>query len=155
MNYLSFMLLLANAALPPQLGFMTGCWSGEIRQDGSRIEEYYSGIRGGLMLGSVKSSTADETLFFEFLRIEADGDAIWLIPQPRGKVLDLKFRLIQLEADRAVFENPEHDFPRRIEYRRLPENRLMTRVAGIADEQPVLEEYITEQRNCAEDSDAT
>ena len=39
------------------------------------------------------------------------------------------FRLTACEADRLVFENPGHDFPRRLEYRRVDGDRLEVHVS--------------------------
>lgn len=136
--------------LPAELGFLHGCWGGEIKADGTRIEEIYSSARAGELLGAVRTSRGGNTLFFEFLRITAAEDGVWLVPQPKGNSPNVRFRLVALETDRAVFENPDHDFPRRIEYRRLPDAQLLTRVAGEVGDEPVLDEYRTRRIACGE-----
>jgi hypothetical protein len=39
--------------------------------------------------------------------------------------------LIKLQSREAVFENPEHDFPRRIIYRLEPDGSLFARIEGM------------------------
>lgn len=146
-------LLLALLAMPPHaptgelpeaLGFLHGCWRGEL-PGGTLVEEQYSGPEGGVLLGHVKTTGAD-SLFFEWLKIQVDDEGVWLQPYPRGVQAPVRFQLTELEADKAVFENPAHDFPRRIVYRLLPDERLLTQIAGEIDGKPVLEEYRT--RRC-------
>ena len=131
----------AAAELPAELGFLSGCWRGEVGGDGSRIIEQYSDIDGELLLGNLKTVKNTATIFFEFIEIRALEDGVFLTPYPNGQKSSVRFALIELEPDKASFDNPEHDFPRRITYRLLPDGELLTRVAGVIDERPVLEEY--------------
>ena len=65
-----------------------------------------------------------------------------------GRPVAIRFQLVSLQDDRAVFENTLHDFPQRIEYRLLPDKRLLTRVAGEAGGETRVEEYQTRQTSC-------
>ncbi|HEX7048059.1 MAG TPA: DUF6265 family protein [Gammaproteobacteria bacterium] len=136
----------APPSLPAELDFLEGCWAGEA--GGAHIEERYGSRDGGVLLGTVKTVRDDQLKFFEFLRIVADANGTWLQPYPEGKPDAPRFRLVQLEADKAAFENPEHDFPRRITYRLLPDGRLLTRVAGIVDGEDMVTEYFSEAVEC-------
>ena len=129
------------AELPAELGFLNGCWRGETGRDGSRIIEQYSGTDGELVLGVLKTVKRTETIFFEFIEIRALEDGVFLTPYPNGKKSPVRFELVELEPDKATFDNPKHDFPRRITYRLLPDGELLTRVAGVIAGRPVLEEY--------------
>lgn len=136
------------ADLPGELAFLAGCWRGEIGADGSRIIEQYSDTEGEMLLGQLKTIKDDTTVFFEFLQITANDDGVWLQPFPNGKKAAVNFRLVELEPDKASFDNPEHDFPRRISYRLLADGSLLTRVAGVIDEHAVVEEYRTLPVTC-------
>lgn len=127
--------------LPDELEFLRGCWRGEVGRDGSRIIEQYSDTDGEMLLGQLKTVKGSETVFFEFLEISSDEDGVWLQPYPNGVRAPVRFRLVELESDKASFDNPEHDFPRRITYRLLPGGELLTRVAGIVGERTMVEEY--------------
>lgn len=132
--------------LPGALGFLQGCWTGETR--GVRIEENYGDTDGGSLLGTVKTVRDGKLRFFEFLRIYADDEAVWLQPYPSGRKDAPRFRLVELEPDKAAFENDTHDFPRRITYRLLPNGGLLTRVAGVVNGESRLEEYVTLPSDC-------
>lgn len=146
---LSFTLLLLAApapALPAELGFLEGCWAGET--GGARLEERYGDLDGGVLLGVVKTVHDGRLRFFEFLRIFADAEGTWLQPYPEGRPDAPRFRLVQLEPDKAAFENPAHDFPRLIAYRLLPDGSLLTRIAGVVDNEDVVTEYVSEPVAC-------
>lgn len=132
--------------LPAELGFLEGCWAGET--GGAYLEERYGNLDGGVLLGTVKTVRDEKLKFFEFLRIFADESGTWLQPYPEGTAAAPRFRLVQLEADKAAFENPGHDFPRRIAYRLLPNGSLLTRVAGVAEGEDIVTEYVSEPVDC-------
>ena len=54
---------------------------------------------------------------FEFLRVELRDGVPTYVAQPQGAP-PVAFKLTQSSASSARFENPTHDFPQRIEYRR-------------------------------------
>jgi hypothetical protein len=91
-------------------------------------EEMWLAPASGLMVG-VSRTVGGKAPFFEFIRIEARGDAIVFVAQPRG-VPPTEFAAIKVEADAIVFENPTHDFPQRIVYRRAGDDRIDARIEG-------------------------
>lgn len=54
----------------------------------------------------------------EDLRLLAMGDGVFYVAKVAHNERPVAFRLTACDADRLVFENAAHDFPRRIEYRR-------------------------------------
>jgi hypothetical protein len=56
---------------------------------------------------------------FEFMRIESGADGTNYIAQHDGEA-PVAFRMTAAGADFARFENPAHDFPKLVEYRRTP-----------------------------------
>lgn len=137
----SFVLLLVSAcastprtAAPPaslhgveSLSWMSGVW---IHEDGeSRAEEYWTPPLGGMMLGAGRELKHGRTSFFEHLRIEEQGDDLVYVAMPMGKA-GVPFRLVSQTESSAAFENPEHDFPRRILYRAEGEDVLVARIEG-------------------------
>lgn len=124
---LTFTLTLPLAADPKlaDLAWMSGRWTSTI---GSvEMEETWSEPRGGLLLGFHRDITPKRTNF-EFLRIAETKDGIVYFAQPGGKP-PTSFRLTEVTANRAVFANPEHDFPKRIIYWRK-DAQLCARVEG-------------------------
>ena len=98
------------------LAWLAGGWGSE--RDGTWTEEWWIAPRLGVMLGVNRSGRAGKPASFEFIRIseEAGGSLIyWGGPQGAKPT---PFKLVRSAKDHVVFENPEHDFPQRIEYRR-------------------------------------
>lgn len=104
------------------LRFMAGHWSG------NGVEEVWLAPAGNLMTGMNRMVRSDGRAAFEFLRIAVTPDGITYFAQPSGRPATA-FRLVEVSPDRAVFANPDHDFPKRIIYA-LRDGKLCARVEG-------------------------
>ncbi|HEX6928141.1 MAG TPA: DUF6265 family protein [Gammaproteobacteria bacterium] len=151
MNILLLLLLLSGAGSSAPLAeaaFLQGCWTGA--DGGSRLEESYSNTGGGQLLGYIKTTRRGKVIFFEFLRIFADAEGIWLQPYPRGREGAPRFRLVESGHNALVFENAAHDFPRRIAYRLLSSGHLLTQASGVENGKSIVQEYRTLPHACTE-----
>ncbi|HYJ80054.1 MAG TPA: DUF6265 family protein [Longimicrobiaceae bacterium] len=113
------------------LAFMSGCWRGDAGVDRS-IEENWTAADTDVMLATTRyqDDNAPRTVGWEFSRIVADSAGIALIPAPAGNPAG-RFRLTTPQAaGEATFEDPAHDFPKRIVYRRVDARTLFVRVDG-------------------------
>lgn len=104
------------------LSFMAGCWS-STAADGATTEECWLAPAGSVMLGVHRDVGAKGETFFEHLRIEQRGDTVVYVASPGGGA-PTEFTLRKVSPDGAVFTNPQHDFPKRITYRRAPSGAL-------------------------------
>ena len=106
------------------LAWLAGAWVGTRGTGGAiSIEERWSPPLGGSMLGVSRTVSRDKMVAFEFLRIvERDGGLVY-VAQPGGAA-PTEFVLTELGAKRAVFENPRHDYPKRIVYELSAEGGL-------------------------------
>ena len=97
------------------LSWISGNWAGT-RSTGSTFEERWSPPKGGAMLATSRSVNARGQMFaFEYLRImEKEGGLVY-VAQPNGAA-GTEFVLTEFSAKKAVFENPRHDFPKKIVY---------------------------------------
>jgi len=107
------------------LSWMTGHWAATI--DGVQMEEVWLAPAGGLLVGMHRDISAKRTSF-EYQRIAETKDGIVYLAQPSGQP-PTPFRLIESSANRVVFANPQHDFPKRILYW-LDGEKLCARVEG-------------------------
>jgi hypothetical protein len=104
-------------AAQPALGdlsFMAGLWQGE--SAGGSTEEAWLPPRGGMMLGLGRTIKAGR-VEFEYLRIEEREGKLAYVASPQGQGAT-PFPLLSLTGTRVVFENLQHDFPKRIIYER-------------------------------------
>ena len=128
------------AATIADLAFLEGGW---VVDDGTRrVEERWlcAGPDGMLGMGRTTDLAKGRTVFFEYLRIEARPDGFFYVAQPRGGPAT-EFRLVRLEAGRAVFENPAHDFPKRVVYAKRTDGGRTARVEGDAGSAGPAEEF--------------
>jgi len=65
----------------------------------------------------------------ESLRLVEMADGIFYISKVDHNELPIAFRLTACGQNTWLFENPDHDFPRRIEYRREGEDRVVVNVS--------------------------
>jgi hypothetical protein len=102
------------------LSWITGDWQ---TPAGGRaqIEEHWTQPAGGSMMGVSRTVAGDKTVEFEYLRIEQRPDGIYYVAHPKARCPGTDFKLTRASATEAVFENPQHDFPKRIIYRKTDE----------------------------------
>lgn len=106
------------------LAWLAGAWVGTRGSEGATsIEERWSPPLGGAMLAVSRTVSRGKMNAFEFLRIvERDGGLVY-IAQPGGAA-PTEFVLTELGEKRAVFDNPRHDYPKRIVYQLSAEGSL-------------------------------
>ena len=84
---------------------------------------------GSNLLGMSHTVVDGKTREFEFMRIvQEDNGDIFFVATPSGQK-EARFKLINASDREVRFENPEHDFPQRIIYRRDGES-LVGRIEG-------------------------
>ncbi len=109
------------------MAWLANNWVGT-RSSGSSIEERWSPPLGGSMLAVSRTvNTSGKMVAFEYLRVvEREGGLVY-IAQPGG-IKPTEFVLTELNPTRAVFDNPRHDYPKRIVYELSAEGMLSTTI---------------------------
>lgn len=116
------------AAALRELGFLEGTWRAQIGD--ATTEEVWTAVSGGTVVGAGRVVSGDRTLFFEWMLISSSGDEVVLWAFPRGAE-PVPFRLVEVHEGDVVFANPDHDFPKRMRYRREEGGQvLFARVEG-------------------------
>ena len=112
------------AAPSPELpAWITGCW--ELRKGSTVVEEQWLSPRGGIMLGVSRSVRDGRLGDYEFMLIRSDSGGLVYEAHPSGQP-SASFRAgSSAPGSEVVFENPAHDFPQRIGYRRESSDRLL------------------------------
>jgi hypothetical protein len=111
------------------LAFLAGCWRGPL-DGGGAMEEYYSTPSENLIVGTTRYLRRGQASSFEFTTITVQNGMIELLPYPNGRPSADAFRLTRLDAAGAVFEAPQHDFPKRIIYRIESDGGRVARIDG-------------------------
>jgi hypothetical protein len=112
---------------PPSASWLAGCWA--LQQGDRLVEESWLPERGGVMLGMSRASVSGELREFEFVMLKVVGSTLEYRVQA-GKQPEVVFRAKSPSAKEAVFENPEHDFPRRVGYRMVTPDSIEAWIDG-------------------------
>jgi hypothetical protein len=119
--------------------FMAGCWQGGDAQQA--LDEVRMRPAGGVMLGTSREVAGGKAIFSEFVEVaEKPGGLVMTVALGIGKP-GVPFARIAAGPDEVVFENPAHDFPQRIRYRRLSAGSVMARIEGTENGQAKGEDY--------------
>jgi hypothetical protein len=95
-----------------------------------QIEEHWTKAAGGSMMGMSRTVAGDKMVEFEYLRIEQRSDGVYYVAHPKARCPGTDFKLTRASATEAVFENPQHDFPKRITYRKTGDDGLTASIDG-------------------------
>lgn len=89
-------------------------------------------IDGNTLAGSAFSLQDKDTILYEKLKIFKQDSFIFyeatVLNQNEGK--PVKFKLASFNDQKIVFENPDHDFPKKITYHFLTTDSLKVQVLG-------------------------
>jgi Domain of unknown function (DUF6265) len=121
-----------------KLRWMSGSWI--TTQGGTTIEEHWTQPAAGTMLGMGRTVAGNKTAFFEYLRIETRGADLVYVAHPKARP-GTDFKASRVTEDEVVFENPQHDFPKRIIYKRTPAGNITARVEGDPGDKEKAETY--------------
>lgn len=126
------------------LEWLVGPWVGT-RSSGASIEERWTPPLGGAMLGVSRTVSRGRMSAFEYLRIvERDGGLVY-IAQPGGQP-PTEFVLTEVSKTRVVFDNPRHDYPKRIVYELSADGGLKATIGFLKGGTPRSFEYKRETR---------
>jgi hypothetical protein len=110
--------------------WLVGTWVNE-REHGNIYESWTVKNKNELQGFSYLISGQD-TIVKETMRLVVEHDSIFYIPtvknQNEGK--PIRFALTHLSDTEMRFENPEHDFPQVISYRKKSDNSLLAEIGG-------------------------
>jgi hypothetical protein len=101
--------------------WLAGAWEGP--SGGGTFEEHWTTPVGGVMIGMGRMIQGEKTVFTEFIKLVETPDGIEYRVQPDGRK-EVAFKLASRTAEEAIFENPGHDFPRKIGYRKEKDGLL-------------------------------
>ena len=119
----------AAAANIADLAWMSGCWT---LSSGTRtITEFWLPPAGGSMLGMSRTVSTGKTIAYEFIVLRAAAPGLEYVARPSGQT-EAIFTSTKISSSEAVFENPAHDFPTRITYRRS-RSGLTATIDGVID----------------------
>jgi hypothetical protein len=115
----------AVAARIDQISWLAGSWVGP-----TGSEERWTSAASGSMIGVGRTLRKGDMVEFEFLCIVERGGTLIYQAMPGGRMPATEFTLAAIEPAGATFENPAHDFPKRIRYSLQPDGTLEAVTSG-------------------------
>lgn len=115
-----------------RLAWLAGSW--RLERAGRVVEEQWMAPAAGVMLGMSRTVAKGKVVGYEFIQIRVGpGGDLFYIAQPSGQK-EAAFRHTALTDHEVVFENPEHDFPKKITYTRKADGSLLAAIEGPRDD---------------------
>jgi hypothetical protein len=135
----------AHAAQVADFSWLAGCW--DLADGVSGSEEHWLAPAGGLVLGLSRRVEDGRAVAWEVLQIrETAPGQVALVAKPHDQP-EATFPLAAHDATSATFENPQHDFPQRILYRRDGDS-LVARIEGEQGGETMGFDFPMRRRDC-------
>jgi hypothetical protein len=112
------------------VSWLTGCL--EMRRGNRVVEEQRMPERAGTMVGMGRSVGLRGLDDYELTVIQEDGSRLLYVAHPRRQPV-ATFVATVASTDSVVFENPAHDFPQRVGYRRIGADSVLAWIDGTSD----------------------
>jgi len=103
-----------------------------MRRGNRVVEEQRMPERAGTMIGMGRSVGARGLDDYELTVIQQDGERLLYVAHPRRQPV-ATFVAIAATADSVLFENPEHDYPQRVGYRRVGTDSVLAWIDGTSN----------------------
>lgn len=110
---------------------LLGSW--EARDEGKTFTENWIRLSDTTFEGKGETRRNDKVIDGESLRLVQMGESVFYIAKVAHNALPVAFQLTQCSAQRLVFENPGHDFPRKLEYELRATDEMTARVSDGKD----------------------
>ncbi|HKQ18433.1 MAG TPA: DUF6265 family protein [Candidatus Eisenbacteria bacterium] len=118
---------LAEADPLARISWLAGCW--EAVSPTRTIEENWTAARGHTMIGVGRTVRGDSLFEHEFIVLRERGDRLAYEAHPSGQASTV-FWSKEVTDSTVVFEDPKHDFPQRVGYRRVGSDSLVAWIEG-------------------------
>lgn len=129
-----------------RLAWLQGCWESVSAQ--RTVDEQWMAPRGGAMLGMSRTVQDGQLREYELVIMRETAAGLVYEAHPSGQPA-ATFPLKELSDAAVVFENPAHDFPQRIGYRREDGERMTAWIEGTSSGRARRIEYPYRRARCA------
>ena len=118
------------------LEWLVGSW--ESSSDFGDIQENWEKINDSVFQGTSYLIKEKDTLHSESIALEIKDDQILYVPIVKGQNNDqpVIFLLTKQTPNQLVFENPNHDYPKKIVYNQITTDSLVAVISGTQGGKP-------------------
>ena len=145
MLVLVFATLTSQAAQVEDLKWLAGTWRSE--SSAGTYENIFSDPSGGLILGLTKmvDPQTHAVSFYEYDQIKTTEAGLVLSPMPFGQP-GVSFTAVEISNQHVIFENAQHEFPRRITYEINSAGQLVSTVEGTQGGRAVKMQFVMQKK---------
>lgn len=114
-----------------QASWLLGAWFNESAK-GVNYEQWKK-YNDTIFVGKSYSIQGGDTTSLEHIKLVQNGNEINYVPTipDQNMGMPVTFKMIFINDDKLVFENPSHDFPQTITYTKLSEDSLVAEISGV------------------------
>jgi len=115
--------------------WLIGTW--ENKTSRGIIFEAWKKVSDLEMSGMSYVINGNDTIVFESIRLVQEQDGLYYIPVVKNQNdgLPVRFAMKSISETQMVFENPQHDFPQVISYKKVSADSLVAEISGLRDGQ--------------------
>ncbi len=130
-----------NAQRVKNAKWLIGTWESKTKK--GLTYESWSKVSDTELAGRSYLIKGKDTIILETIRLVRERHQIFYVPTvtQQNKGLPVKFALKKMTGDYMEFENPEHDFPQLITYRKIGPDSLIAEISGTLNGQKHTREF--------------
>ena len=130
-----------------KVGWLQGCW--QLTSGQRVVEEQWMGPRAKSMLGMGRTVRGDTLVEYESVLIREQDGRLAYEAHPSGQPGAVFLASAATDSE-VVFENPAHDFPQRVGYRRDGPDGLVGWIDGVSQGKARKVEFPYRRTVCAQ-----
>lgn len=112
-----------------RLSWLIGTWKSTDKEKVGY--EVWRADSSACFVGEEYTMKGSEKTWSEKLRIEATDSGLFYVADVAHNAGPVQFKMTSQDSNMTVFENPEHDFPTRIIYKKVGVDSLHARIEGL------------------------
>lgn len=127
--------------------WLLGTWE-NASKDGNMTEKWEQ-INDTVFSGESYIVQAADTVFFEYMKLEQKGNQLLFTPTVKNQNNEqpVVFTSTYIANEELIFENPAHDFPKKISYKQVSADSLLAEISAIKDGKEKKEQFPMKRRN--------
>ncbi|HRG18244.1 MAG TPA: DUF6265 family protein [Flavobacterium lutivivi] len=128
-------------ALIDKMSWLEGSWENKLPE--GTLTETWQKINDSTYSGQTLFIKEKDTIHFEEIVLSQKGETLFYTPTVKGQNNDepIEFKLTNSTENEFIFENPKHDYPQKIAYKKLNANNLVATISGKQQGKPSSESY--------------
>jgi hypothetical protein len=126
-----------------KLNWLIGNWHNQL--DGGDLTENWTKLNDSTFTSRTLFIIGKDTIHDESIVLTQKGNHLLYIPTVKGqnndKPVEFKFNSETDKENEFIFENPAHDYPKKIVYKKINDTSLVASIYGKQDGKDVNENY--------------